>query len=118
MSEIATNEALPRPLPLRRHVLRDGDQDEARARRRASGDRHLDADSLTPQERRTARHLLRGHGPQQAACDLRLSVRTVYWHTDNVYRKTRSHSLGEFFGWAYRHRHCCHYAELFEDPRP
>ena len=118
MNEIATSEAASRPVPLRRHRLRDGDQDEERARRRASADPHVDADSLTRQERRIVRRLLHGKGPQQIACDFQLSVRTVYWHIEHVYRKTRAHSVGEFFAWAYRHRNCCRYAELFEEPRP
>ena len=102
----------------RARMLRDGDRDDQPARERARGDRHFDADSLTRQQRRIVRGLLRGRASQQVACDLRLSVRTVYWHIENTYRRTGSHSVGEFFAWAYRHRECCRYVELFEERRP
>ena len=78
---------------------------------------HVEVDDLTAQERRIARRLLRGDGPKQIACVLRISARTVYWHVENVYRKTGSHSLGEFFAWAYRHRDCCDFTELLEGRR-
>ena len=41
-------------------------------------------------------------------------MRTVYWHQENVYAETGSHSLGEFFAWAYRHHDCCGFEALFE----
>ena len=94
--------------------------DQARDRTSASRSHalaHLDADDLTAQERRIARRLLRGNGPKQIACAMGISPRTVYWHQEHVYRKTGSHSLGEFFAWAYRHRDCCGFAEFF-DGRP
>ena len=83
----------------------------AAARKRPA---HFEADALTAQERRITRRLLRGEGPKQIACAMGLSARTVYWHQENVYAKTGSHSLGEFFAWAYRHRDCCGYAELLD----
>ena len=75
---------------------------------------HLKADALTVQQRRITRRLLHGDGAKQIACALRLSPRTVYWHQENLYARTGSHSLGEFLAWAYRHRDCCGYAVLFE----
>jgi len=78
---------------------------------------HLEADALTDKQRQITRRLLRGDGPKQIACAMGLGVRTVYWHQENVYARTGSHSLGDFFAWLYRHRECCGYAALF-DSRP
>jgi DNA-binding CsgD family transcriptional regulator len=75
---------------------------------------HFEVDDFTAQQRRITRRLRHGDGPKQIACAMGLGVRTVYWHQENIYARTGSHSLGEFFAWAYRHRDCCGYAELLD----
>lgn len=68
---------------------------------------HVDAWDFTRRQRGIAGQLLHGRSPKQISQSLGLSVQTVYWHVENMYRRADVHSLGEFFAWATEHRECC-----------
>lgn len=70
-------------------------------------DGHLDLTRLTPQQRRVLRLILQNRTPKEAALELEISVRTVYDHMQQVYRRFDMRSQTDLLWRSREHWDCC-----------